>query len=230
MTAIKIENYLSRIAKHLIINSSFMDNIGLYNGKMGIVLFFAHLANYTRKDIYNDFASKLLDEIYGEIHIDTPINFKDGLCGIGWGIEYLLHYRFLEGDSNEILASIDEKIMERNPLRIKDESIETGKNGILYYILTRLISYNRPKNDIPFDIDYLNNWIFILNQEEKETTNILTQSFLKWMKNEEINLNLQNFLITNIIKSNEIYDEEFIYLSYGLVNGSAGIGIKNMLL
>jgi hypothetical protein len=229
MDNIKIENYLNRIARHLIINTSFIDNIGLYNGKMGIVLFFAHLAKYTKKDIYNDFASKLLDEIYGEIHTEIPINFKDGLCGIGWGIEYLLHYEFLEGNSNEILANIDEKITEKNPLRIKDESIETGRNGILYYILTRLTSSNRSKNDIPFDIDYLNSWVFVLNREEKETTDVFKQSFLKWMKNEEVDLNLRNFL-TNIIINNEIYDDEFIYLPYGLVNGCAGIGMKNILL
>ena len=67
---------LSRIAGHLIINTSFIKDLGLYNGKMGIILFFAHYAQYTQKDIYHDFAGKLLEEIYAEIHnYPPPLNF-----------------------------------------------------------------------------------------------------------------------------------------------------------
>lgn len=38
------DQILTRIANHLIINTSFMTDLGLYHGKMGIVLFFAHYA------------------------------------------------------------------------------------------------------------------------------------------------------------------------------------------
>ena len=34
---------LQQIANHLIVNSSFLDDLGLYHGKMGLVLFFALL-------------------------------------------------------------------------------------------------------------------------------------------------------------------------------------------
>lgn len=103
-TILNNNGYLSRIARHLIINSSYTDNLGLYNGKMGILIFFAHFARYTQKKIYDDFAGKLLDEVYSEIHTETPINFTNGLCGIGWSMEYLLQNNFLDGNSNEVLV------------------------------------------------------------------------------------------------------------------------------
>ena len=56
------DNHLYRIARHLIINSSYTDNLGLYDGKIGIIIFFAHLARYTQKQIYDDFTGKLLNE------------------------------------------------------------------------------------------------------------------------------------------------------------------------
>ena len=50
---------LERIANHLIIQTSAMDDIGLYYGKIGIVLFFAHYARYTGCSVYEDFADEL---------------------------------------------------------------------------------------------------------------------------------------------------------------------------
>jgi hypothetical protein len=38
------------------LNSSFTNNIGLLQGKMGISILFFHYANYTKKKIYKDFA------------------------------------------------------------------------------------------------------------------------------------------------------------------------------
>ncbi len=44
---------LQRIANHLIINSSFLENLGLFHGKMGIVIFYYHYLCYTSSSIYN---------------------------------------------------------------------------------------------------------------------------------------------------------------------------------
>ena len=94
---------LRRIANHLILHSIDIEDIGLFHGKMGVVLFFAHYARYTDQAIYDDFAGELLEEISENIPETLPINLETGLCGIGWGIEYLIQNGFMEGDSNEIL-------------------------------------------------------------------------------------------------------------------------------
>lgn len=125
---------LRRIANHLILHSIDIEDIGLFHGKMGVVLFFAHYARYTDSAIYDDFAGELLEEICENIPETLPINLETGLCGIGWGIEYLIQNGFMEGDSNEILTEIDKKVMERDLRRIKDLSLETGLMGISSYI------------------------------------------------------------------------------------------------
>ena len=223
--------FLHRIARHLILNAGYCKDLGLFHGKMGIILFFAHYARYAQNKIYNDFADQLLKEIYAEIHTETPINLKNGLCGIGWGIEYLLQMKFLEGDSNKILADLDAKIMERDPLRMKDESFETGAYGILYYIMVRLTSPNRKKENVPFDNIYLNCWKELIENKANGNSNpnAYDSLFLRWANGEEVSINMDKFLV-NLIAGNALFDDEFIYLPYGIQNGCAGIGLKNILL
>lgn len=229
-TILDKDQYLLRIARHLIINSCYTDNLGLFNGKIGIVIFFAHFARYSRKKIYDDFAGKLLDEVYAQIHAETPINFKNGLCGIGWSMEYLLQNDFIEGNSNDVLADIDEKIMERDPLRVCDKSFETGAAGILFYILTRLFSTKHKTDDIPFIPSYLEDWYTVSLKESQQQTDLgyFSNLFLQWKNNKEMNFTV-NKLLPNVVLPSTIMDEEFIYLPFGLKNGCAGIGLKNIL-
>jgi hypothetical protein len=140
------------------VRTAFFHITGLYHGKMGIVLFFAHYARYTGNMIYDDFAGELLDDILEELSEDLPINFEFGLCGIGWAVEYLIQNRFMEGNSNEILFEIDKKVMERNLLRVMDKSVQTGLAGISYYIDKRLHSSHYNQSKLPFDAKYLNDW------------------------------------------------------------------------
>ena len=69
------EKYQHALA-YLIINSSFVADLGLFHGRMGIVLFFAHYGRAVQDKCYEDFAGDLLDEIYEEIHWDMPVNLE----------------------------------------------------------------------------------------------------------------------------------------------------------
>jgi hypothetical protein len=91
---------------------------------MGIAILFY---NYSRKHSKNDFgilANEIIDEIYEEISTNTPMNFEDGLAGIGWGIEYLKKDGFIEGDTNEILKDIDDIILKS----VKESSNDNKSN------------------------------------------------------------------------------------------------------
>ena len=142
---------LDKIIQYLIVNTSYCESLGLFHGKMGVVLFFAHYARLTKNDLYDDFAGEILNEILDKIHVNLPIDLEYGYCGIGWGIEYLLRHHFLEGD-DDILSEIDSKIMERDPIRINDLSLKNGLTGILLYVLTRCTNCS-PSN--LFDRAYL---------------------------------------------------------------------------
>ena len=142
------EALLKRIADHQMLHGSFRRDLGVLNGKMGIVLFFFHYARYTGRVLYEDFAGEMLEEVIQELHSDLPIRFSDGLCGIGWGVEYLIQNAFIEGDSDEILEDLDQKIMEWDPRRATDLSFESGLEGVACYSSSRLKSNLR--NPMPF--------------------------------------------------------------------------------
>ena len=58
----KVDNRLKRIANVLLLNASFIDNLGLLNGKMGIAIFFYQYAHYTGSKVFEDYASEKIDE------------------------------------------------------------------------------------------------------------------------------------------------------------------------
>lgn len=194
---------LNRIANHLILNSSSLDDLGLYNGKMGIVLFFAHYARMTQQKIYDDFAGEILEEIIDDININLPWFMKDGIVGIMWGIEYLFQHNFLEGDSNDILDKLDLKLLEINLENISDKSLGTGLLGILNYINYRM-------NSIPQGSFFIN----------KNFTSI----FSKLIKNNKL---YQDSEILNIIYAHKP-KSNFIEWNLGIRNGCAGYGLKLM--
>jgi hypothetical protein len=146
---------LPRVVGHLMLHAGFISDTGLYHGKMGLVLFFVHYGRYTGNSLYDDFAGELLEDICEDIHTEMPTDFENGLCGIGWGIEYLLQNGFMEGDSDEVLSDIDKKIMERDIRRITDMDFRTGLAGISCYIQKRINSPCRSRMEKPFDELYL---------------------------------------------------------------------------
>ena len=100
-----------RMINTLLLHSSFIDNLGLLNVKMGISIFFYHLARKTGNTIYEDYAGELIDEIYEDINLNAPLDFANGLAGIGWGIEYLVQNHFIEADADDVFGEIDKRLM-----------------------------------------------------------------------------------------------------------------------
>ena len=131
----RAEERLSRIANVLILNASFISDLGLLTGKFGIAVFFYHYSRYSGNKLFEDYADELIDEIYGEIHAGCPVDFASGLMGIGWGIEYLVNERFLEADTDQVLKDIDGIVFKaslKNPVLTNDNKELFGFG--LYYI------------------------------------------------------------------------------------------------
>lgn len=165
------ETYSDKALKALqmaTLNACFTSDSGLFRGKMGFVVYFSHYAKNTGYAIYEALIDRLFDEIYSSLDGRTPINLEAGLCGIGWGIEYLIHQGFVKGNADELLEDIDSQIMERNPLYIKDYSFRTGLSGILYYVMIRLSS-PRDTPKLPFENSYLQNLRKIAEIHHKKT-------------------------------------------------------------
>ncbi len=140
---------MKKIINTLLLNSSFIENIGLMNGKMGISIFFFHLAKETNNNTYQNYAEELIDEIYEEINKSTPLNFENGIAGIGWGIEYLVQEGFIEANTDEVLEEFDNLIFKQllynSPSKL---GLLNGLLGIGFYLLKRIQNPNSCDDNI----------------------------------------------------------------------------------
>jgi len=123
----------------LLLKASFINNLGLMHGKMGISIYFFHLARQTKNQFYEDYAGELLDEISDEMAENIPIDFEYGLAGIGWGIEYLVQNKFIEADTDIVLEEFDNRIFRELIYNMPREiGLLKGILGIIAYFLKRI--------------------------------------------------------------------------------------------
>ena len=133
------EKRFQRIVNALLLNPSFIDNLGLMHGKMGIAIYFFHLGRETKNQIYEDYAGELIDEIYGEISTSTPLDFENGLAGIGWGIEYLVREGFIDADTDEVLEEFDNRLIHELTYHTpEDIGLLKGFSGYITYFHCRV--------------------------------------------------------------------------------------------
>ena len=204
----------------LILNAHFIPGTGLFHGRMGCVLFLAVYARHTQNEMYENFASELLDTIYEDLNKELHFNLEDGLCGIGWGIEYLVQQGLMQGDTDEILWEVDQRIMEYNPLRISDLSFRRGLGGLTFYVIARLLAVREIKK-IPFDWNYLQSLKTALSQanlsEDPENPIGLKNLFIEVLQGEKH----PKIDLPPILKYSNIQLDEEIS-SFGLDQGIAG--------
>lgn len=206
MLSKKMKDY-NRIINHLIMNSSRLEEVGLFNGKIGIAIFFEYYAKYSNSSICNEFANVLLEEALSSLYKNMTINFESGLSGVGWGVLHLLENNFVEEEANDIFEEIDQKIMEYDIRRYKDMSLETGLEGISYYIHKR-IDFSKARNlDKPFDEKFIMEWKSIYTKQIPSDKKILL----------------------NIIDRSSIKDKISEW-NLGLHNGCAGFGLKELYI
>lgn len=222
-------NLFQRALSYLVINSDFMPNIGLFHGKMGLVLFFSVYARFSKNELYNQFAYDLLDEVYEDIHKDILLDFENGLCGIGWAIEFLVQNGYMEGDTDEILEDVDKHIMQYNVCRISDLSFRNGLAGIVYYVCARLSTFRR--NDVlPFDLVFLENLKDALLSarfsEADEVPPCLIETYLNVLRGvKPERLDILVFLQLSDLQ----IPKEFQSVPLGLKDGLTGILLKLIL-
>lgn len=131
--------YSIQIAKLIQQNGLAGTSQGLMQGNTGLCLFFYHLARNTNNHDYEQLADDLLDKVFENLSTSAFADFENGLSGIGWGIEYLVQNGFTEGDTDEILEEVDNKVFktlhEENLISFE---LGNGLTGYLFYLINRL--------------------------------------------------------------------------------------------
>ncbi len=113
--------------------------LGLTNGKMGIAIALFCYGRLSGELAYEEVASELLDDVCQNLNYSMPISFNDGLCGIGWGIEYLIQHGYVDADGDEILRDIDLYLIRCIHIYgLSGLSLRNGIVGLGRYILIRI--------------------------------------------------------------------------------------------
>lgn len=140
----------------------------LLNGKMGIAVYFFHLARYSHHSSYQEFAEVLMDDVYTQIQKNKLSScFGEGLAGIAWAIDHLVQEQFVEADIDEVLSEVDDRIYS---FLCHSKKIEFGlREGILGYLVYVIIRLKGHKANNK-EIDYVFSQVFV------ELINRLSQS------------------------------------------------------
>lgn len=220
------QEILQRITRFLLLRGSFISNIGLLNGKMGIAIFFYLYSKLTNNKLYADFAGELIDEIYDKMSLEIPLGFGDGLAGIAWGIHYLVDNHFVYGDIDCILEDFDYKIQELDVRKIKDVSLETGLKGLAYYVISRY--GNRSYRNSIISNDYIGDLINSLMSSNVDDDSVMLVEQLNKI------INLENKIVSVDLLYQLTRDIQFNPIdlfkdarSLGIINnGISGIGLN----
>ncbi len=134
-----MDKLIKKLANTVIANLHNTAGIGLFDGKMGIAIFLYEYARYSKRDIYNDVAGQLLDDIYSQVSLKVSPNLLEGSAGIGWGLCYLLQHQFIEGDPDEVLHDLDEHLLNQPlELLLAEMACPTPLYSSGIYLLSRL--------------------------------------------------------------------------------------------
>ena len=110
---------------------------GLFHGRMGLVIFLFSYARYYQDSFYERVAEGMLDSILNNLNTQTPIDYADGLLGIGTAVQYLIQNKFVTGNSDEILLDLDlllDDIIDNNSIDLNLDII-----GGLHYLHFRIL-------------------------------------------------------------------------------------------
>jgi glycosyltransferase involved in cell wall biosynthesis len=225
----KIKNkkdLLSDIVHHVLLNCNLLQDDGIINGRMGVVIFLFHYAQYSNCEVYSQLADSILDDVLSKITIKTPLTFENGLLGIAWGIEYLEQNKFINCDTNKILEEIDKKILDFDYATLKSEISCMQLIDITLYVLSRLYTINKENKYNPFGDDVLlkiyNCVIYILAKDKFFFRyDILIQYCIFY----EMRSKIHKPSIYDVICLT--YPEQYDYKKFAIgLNGNSGIGLK----
>lgn len=146
-----------------------VQNYGLYNGKMGLVIL-----SYLQGEV--TIAEEIIDDIIEYIEAQNiRISFDDGLLGIAWGLIFIVENEMIEGDINELLSDFDDVVFNHFDIKYYDWSFEKGLLGLIYYSTIRLYQDKNILKKYPVFFKLLNK--IIREKYTDESSNLIETDF-----------------------------------------------------
>ena len=192
-----------RIINALMVNAYSVNNLSLTHGKIGIAIYFHHLARQSGKDVFSEFASELIDQVTESLSNETPFDFESGITGIGWAVEYLIQNGFVEADADDILEEFDSKV---NQVLIHSEKDLATTLAIGHYLNARLrYRTDNEENQRVLDLKYQT--ILYIDELERQIHKTEPSAELAYLLAELHKLNIYNHKIEKLQR----YVGEFEY-------------------
>lgn len=208
-----------RALHKLIVDSIGMSDIGLFDGKMGIILSLITYSRSNKLRCVEEMADFLMEQVLDSMTDISPLSFSNGITGIGWGIEYLIQNGYMPGCGADICTEIDNKLMSCDIRRVDDFSLEHGIYGWLHYIVAHIQGANRCGKQV-FDRMYIMDLISRLKKYSDNNATPKEFSNLQTMFIEVLNgaTDVYKFPLEEIVKT----DIKFSLNNLSLQKGLAG--------
>ena len=206
-----------RAIHKLIVDSIGMSDIGLFDGKMGIILSLITYSRKTKHKAIEEVADFLMNQVLNNMTNISPLSFSNGLTSIGWGIEYLIQNGYMPGCGADICSEIDKKLMSCDIRRVGDFSLEHGIYGWLHYIVAHIQGANRCGKQV-FDRMYIIDLISKTNEYSENNATSEEFSNLQAMFREVLNgaTDVYKFPLEEIVKTDIKFSLNNLSLSKGL--------------
>ena len=171
-----MKNVLQKIANTILLNAGKIQTIGLLDGKMGISLFLYHYSQIDGNKVYQDFADELLEEVSNGMSRNTvPVNFSQGLTGIGWGIRHLIEKKFVDANT-DVLSDVDAFLKNIHPSDVLSDMvnecpffskgiyfIEDNDNDLLKTMINLLL-HSLKNNTRILPLNFYNSILYVILQ------------------------------------------------------------------
>ncbi|WEK33546.1 MAG: hypothetical protein P0Y53_13725 [Candidatus Pseudobacter hemicellulosilyticus] len=134
-----------RFVNYILLNASFQNRIGLFDGKTAVSIYLA-MAAEAFPDFAADAASfSFLEEIQEHMSFGSPLGFGSGMAGYGCVLEYLAGKDLLAEDTSELLEEPEKHILGFVYRAASQEpGLNNGISGMGMYLLQRLKSKTPP--------------------------------------------------------------------------------------
>jgi len=182
----KLSNIIETLDKKVIEFGGDNYSIGLADGKLGHCVYYYYTGRVLYNKEYTQMAESLTGEIFEQISKTKLIDIKNGLAGIGLGIDYLLENKYAEGNTNDILKDVDDELFKQicNPEKPSNNDISLQLQ-LIYYFTIRLKKQNKnSENEYLFRdavinaINFISDKIYSLFLEEPLSFNLENTSIL----------------------------------------------------
>jgi len=170
--------------------------IGLADGKMGLCIYYYYIGRIFNNTDYKQKAELLIDEVFEQIKITKILDIKNGLGGIGLGIEYLIENKYVAGDSNDILADIDNTLFKHicNLDKLKNDDLYPHLQ-LIYYFTVRLKKQKKNSENEHLFKDAVINAI-----------NYISDKLFRNFTDEPVSFKIENLSILSIYVLSQCYE------------------------